>query len=195
MDWVVKEKATGKIFSILCVSYGTHEPEYVISGGDGIILRFSEKKFRKKFEEFEVDFSHVTSVISELVKTNDAAQRLIFPLARRLHPGGYFKEGCLVYFQYSGYTETAVPEDMRREIYYGSYGNYETRMFIVLGLHDDHRSGDHESEREFGRIDIARYRGPGVPLDSYSAAYSLPICKSGFEMDAYYYLKRYDMPY
>lgn len=195
MDWVVKEKATGKIFSILSVSYGCHETEYIISGGDGIILRLKEKKFRKEFEEFETDFSHVISVLPELVKTNDAAQRLIFPLARRLHPGGYFKEGCLVYFQFPGYAETAVPEDIRRELYYGGYGNYETRAFIVLSLRDDFHYRDHEAEREFGRIDIARWRGPDVPIESYASSYSLPICKSGFEMDAYYYLKRYDMPY
>jgi hypothetical protein len=192
MDWVVKEKATGNIYSILSVSYGSNGTEYVVSKGDGIIRKYKEKAFKKKFENFEADFSHIIPIMSELLKTSEAARRIIHPLARRLHPGGYFQKGVLVYFQYDGYSESSVPEDIRKEIYYGSYGNYESRMFIVLDIRDSFESSGY---REWGRINIARWRGPKVPIEDYTCSYSLPICKNDFEIDAYYYLKRYDMPY
>ena len=197
MDWVVKDKSTGEILSIMCVSYGSGESEYVVAGKDGVHKRYKETTFRKKYEEVNVDFSHVLPVITELVKTNDAAKRIVYPLARRLHPGGYFQPGCLVFFQYDGYSEKAVPEEIRQSVMYGSYGNSASRTFIVLSIEDDpsSRYRDYDDPREFGRIRIARYRGPKVSLDKYSIDYYLPLSKTGFEIDAYYFLKRYDMPY
>ena len=195
MDWVVKDKSTGEILSLMSITYGSGENEYVVSGGDGVYKRYKETAFRKKFEEVTADFSHVIPVIAELVKTNDSAKRIVYPLARRLHPGGYFKVGCLVYFQYDGYSERSLHEDIRQMIMYGCYGNDDSRTFIVLGIDEQNGWPNEDNPDEYGRIRIARYRGSKVPLEKYSVEYNLPICKTGFEIDAYYFLKRYDLPY
>lgn len=197
MDWVVKDKSTGEILSVMSISWGSSGgTEYVVAGKDGVYKRYKETTFKKKYEEICVDFSHILPVITELVKTNEAAKRIVCPLARRLHPGGYFKPGSLVFFQYDGYSEKSVPEDIRHLIMYGGYGNSDSKTFIVLGVEDDPtRYPDDSNPKEYGRVRIARYRGPKVPLDKYTADYNLPLCKTGFEIDAYYFLKRYDMPY
>ena len=192
MDWVVKDKKTGEIKSVMCVSTGSSGIRYSVAGGDGIYTEYSESKFNSLFEPIEVDYSRVLSVLTELVKTNENAQRMIQPLARRLHPGGYFTPGSLVYFQFDGYVEDSLPMDIRKDFRYGRAFNSTGQAFIVLDVYDGIRT---DESVEYGRLNIAHWKGPGVDIEKYRPDFSLPICKSGFAIDAYYYLKRYDMPY
>ncbi len=192
----VKDKSTGEIFSVIRISWGSGETEYTVVGGDGKFKVYKESAFKRKFEEATVDFSYVFPQLNELSKTNIAVQRLLYPLARRFHPGGYFKPGVLVHFQFSGYQESAVPDEILQKIKYMSYGNDNSMTYIVLDIEDcsDHFSD--EGYYEYGRLRIAQYRGPEVPLEDYQCDFCLPICKAGYSLqDAYFYLQRYDMAY
>lgn len=192
MDWVVKDKKTGEIKSVVCISHGSGGIKYTVVGGDGLYKEYSESKYNSLFEPIEVDYSRVLSVLTELVKTNEDAQRIIQPLARRLHPGGYFSPGDLVYFQFDGYCEDSLPMEIRKDFRYGRSFNSTSRTFIVLDVYDEMCTVE---SVEYGRLNIAHWKGPDVDIEKYNTDFSLPICKSGFAIDAYYYLKRYDMPY
>lgn len=195
MDWVVKDKKTGEIKSLMCVSYGgSSGTRYSVAGGDGVYKEYSESGFKSKFEPVKADFSHALSVLTSLIDVNESVRRMICPLARRLHPGGYFTPGALVFFQFDGYCEESLPLDIRKDFKYGgSFRNDDARTFVILSIDDGMYGGG--DDREFGRLNIAHWKGPGVDLEKYRPDFSLPICKSGYAVDAYYYLKRYDMPY
>lgn len=189
MDWVVEDKKTGEVVSLICVSYGTGGSTYEIIGKDGVHKKMKEKAFNQKYKKVSYDFSKLLPTAAQLIDNCEYIRRFLYPIARKLHPGGYYYPGCLVYFQFDGFIEHNEPVRINR---------LDHTTYIVTKIQDYPYFGwSHEAEDDcLGSIEVARYRGPGVDLEKYEADYHLPLSKDILrEGDAYCYLKRYDLPY
>lgn len=190
MDWVVEDKKTGEVVSLICISWGSSAGNvYEIVGKDGVRKKIKEKEFNKRFQKVSFDFSKILPMALQLVDNCEYIRRFLYPIARKLHPGGYYYPGCLVYFQFDNFLQGSEPVKIDR---------LSHTTYIVTEIQDFPYGGWSIGSEDdcLGSISVARYRGPKVDLDKYDADYHLPLSKDILrEGDAYCYLKRYDLPY
>lgn len=174
MDWVVKKKSTGEIYTITCIGYSCSENYYTLIGKEGKAFEVKEKKFRKEYEKVEYDFSKIFPVIKKILDLNEDARKLVYSIARRVQEDGYFHVGDLVYFEV----------DFNDAEYRSTH-----RPLIITNI-----AKDYHDEATF-LVQLHYYRGEKAKYDS-SPDFVLPMHKDRWAKgDAYYYLKRYDSIY
>lgn len=190
----VKCKKTGDIYNVVCETYGSSGHQYTLIGKDGTKVFVSQKAFDKQYEPVEYpNLKEALAIAEGMFETSSSLRRAIYPIMRRLHPGGYFRPGDLVFLN--------TPFPMVRDNYSHdafTHGEITVNIFIVVSVSEDvHRSRSDGVDESIGQVGISHWKGPGVPLEKYDYPdISIPIHKDKYATeDAYFYLQRFDQPY
>ena len=201
MDWVMKNKKTGEIVSILSQSWGTDGSKVYYAGRDAVCHEMMEKDFLKKFEQIEVNLEYLVPYILEASKADCQMRKIIHALARKCTPGYYNVgdtvhvinidegiEGC-----FDGYL---TMRDMRTGYYYYDHGRDRLSFKITAinnlnnveaGLFEFELSSTrNDEEEEKDVLDSSIIKAPKYLTKVYFFKTRL------FAKDASYYLKRYD---
>lgn len=189
MLYSLKNKNTGEIVTIVGESWGCRGHDYTVIGKTGKKVVLSEKALKKNYTPVEYpDLDKVLKVVAGIFDTSQTIRRAIFPIMRRLHPGGYFNVGDLVFMDAPYITREA---DNISSLGWNSYTG--TTTFIIRDIIPDFSKGD-----GYDSVVIAPWRGPKVALDKYDGIndIAIPISTDRYtEQDAYFYLHRFDQPY
>lgn len=193
MLYSLKKKDTGEIVTITSQSWGSSDGrKYTVVGKDGVPKVLSESTVEKNYEPVTYpNLKEALKVVEGLFETSYMLQKAIFPIMRRLHPGNYFNLGDLVHIT------SPIPKEYDHFSTEGYRPCSGTTVFIIVRIEDSTYSRYTGGGESMGMIGICRWRGKGVPLDSYdSEDICIPIFKDRFSQDdAYFYLQRFDQPY
>ena len=178
-----KNKSTGEIVFVRDVrtSWSLKSDKetttVIILGGTGkkrrdIIL----SRFLRSYEKIVPDYkSLIPGMIDLIINDPDSPlQKEVQKLARRLHPGGYFHEGCYVYIVSPIVLD---PTDFR-------YGSNIDRSYLIEKITED------SSIPLLYNLELrSQYWNMGEKI-------TVPMYLDRFiEIDAFTCLRRYDMPY
>ena len=96
MNCSFKDKKTGEIVNIAYYSYSSTRS---IGYRDSTAIKheISEEEFNEKFAPVFNNYHEYQTEIIEYCKSDFKLQNVLDSVLRRYHPGGYFREGDLVY--------------------------------------------------------------------------------------------------
>ena len=96
-----RNKTTGEISTIVNTFVGFSCGVCII-GKDGEKKEIELEKFKKDYEVISVDITPVIPALQSYLEVCPQAKNIFFSLMRKIHPGGYFHVGDLVYITYDG---------------------------------------------------------------------------------------------
>ena len=174
--WI--EKKTGKTVFIESIrtnysSEGKKDYICILNSNGKREKDILESTFLKNYKKVTPDYSKLLPVFLHFAMNDQELRRRLMILARRLHPGGYFHEGNIVYV-----TSPLClnPDDIR-------YGRYLERSYKIESI---------EPDGSIPLLSIITLRS----TEWYEEQVKVPMYADRFiPTDAYTCLRRYDMPY
>lgn len=177
---VWRNKNTGKTVFIqdevanFSTSGSRHSDVVVLDDKGQKQMAINSKDFRKDYEKVDFDINRLLpSLLQYLSNTNTSIYRSLEVIARRLHPGGYFQVGCIVFIISPLFL---CETDLR-------YGQTCEKPYEIINIYP---SVD-VPLLNFLVLESKYYQKDTIEVPMYHDRIS--------EVDAYSCLRRYDLPY
>ena len=176
LDTLYRNNKNSEI-TFFAVCHSTYKEEeitgYLRDGTEKVYkLKYFKKNFTPVLPDYSVLEKHLLEYINQVPEVESVFQQIL----RRLHPGGYFHVGDIVY----GTKEIG---------YYASHHRLEELISIPLEIVEIIKANEDSTTTRFivmkQKHSISREEKLCIPI--YQDRYS--------KIDAYACLKRYDMPY
>ncbi len=181
MDWVMRDKKTKEVVSVLSQSWSSKGTRITYAGKDGQRHEVSDRTFNGQFEQVDFDMSSLVPYILEAYKFDGVIRRTLDPLARKCFPN-YYNVGDMVFL-------VNIDEDIdnvfNHHIHYSENQYYsELRTgFKITDIID-------RSSLEAGLYQIE------LALGESNDKIFVPFYKTRLlAKDASFYLKRFDKEY